>query len=159
MRQHRQGLWTGFALLWLGVIPAMVSAQIPSLQPRPASGLPSTTQNPASAVPANPANFGARPAATGTTPAATGQGASNWQSRGTAGVAGNPAAGQANRPKAVTHIAKVTSGIAELPRTAGQVWRAYDISPFTKRFPAESRPQQEIIDWILRETGTDLWFN
>lgn len=159
MRQHCQGIWTGIALLWFGVTPAMVFAQIPSVQPRPASGIPSGTQNPPSAAPSTPANTITRPAATGTTPPSTTQDASNWQSRGVAGAAGNTATGSTIRPQQVTHIAKVTSGIDELPRTAGQVWRAYDISPFTKRFPVESRPQQEIIDWILRETGTDLWFN
>ena len=56
-------------------------------------------------------------------------------------------------------IARVTTGTDVLPRTAGQVWRNYDLTPFTSKFPAESHPEQEIIDWVLRETGTDLWFN
>lgn len=56
------------------------------------------------------------------------------------------------------HVARVESGAETLPRTAGQVWRTYDISPFTRRFSPEEKPQQEIIDWILRDTGTDLWF-
>ena len=58
----------------------------------------------------------------------------------------------------LAHVAQVTPGVDVLPRTANQQWRTYDISPFTHRFAREERPQQEIIDWILRETGTDLWF-
>jgi hypothetical protein len=46
-----------------------------------------------------------------------------------------------------------------LPNGAGQVWREYDISSYTARVTNKERPQQAIIDWILRETGTELWFS
>ncbi len=46
-----------------------------------------------------------------------------------------------------------------LPNSAGQVWREYDISTYTARVTDKERPQQAIIDWILRETGTELWFS
>ncbi len=154
MRQHQQGLWTGIAWVSLGFIPTMVLAQIPAVQPRPASGIPAGAQNLPSAAASSPTTSGGPVASP-----SSAQDSTNWQSRGSASAVGNATAGQANRTNAVPHIAKVTPGIDELPRTAGQVWRNYDISPFTKRFPSESRPQQEIIDWILRETGTDLWFN
>ena len=105
------------------------------------------------------------------TAAPTGQpaGATNWQSRGVPGqapAATSPQGGfvpqvaptpRSNLPR--TRIARVTSGTDVLPRSAGQVWRNYDITPFTKNYPAESHPEREIIDWILRETGTDLWFS
>lgn len=68
----------------------------------------------------------------------------------------NPPASTNQAP--ATRIARVETGAEVLPRTAGQVWRTYDISPFTQRFAPEQKPQQEIIDWILRDTGTDLWF-
>lgn len=45
-----------------------------------------------------------------------------------------------------------------LPADNGQVWREYDISNFTQMDPPGGRPEQTIIDWILRETGTDIWF-
>lgn len=45
-----------------------------------------------------------------------------------------------------------------LPNDAGQVWREYDISSYTLRVKGKSKPEQAIIDWILRETGTDVWF-
>lgn len=41
---------------------------------------------------------------------------------------------------------------------AGQIWREYDISTFTRRLRDQTKPEQVIVDWILRETGTDAWF-
>jgi len=35
----------------------------------------------------------------------------------------------------------------------------YDIRPYTQALKSVDRPQQAIIDWILRDTGTDVWFN
>lgn len=45
----------------------------------------------------------------------------------------------------------------KLPCTHGQVWQEYDISPYTLRVTDTSRPEQAIIDWILRETGYEAW--
>jgi hypothetical protein len=56
-------------------------------------------------------------------------------------------------------ITKFTEGISTLPRDAGQVWREYDISPYTSRVGASENPQQAVVDWVLRETGADVWFN
>jgi hypothetical protein len=56
-----------------------------------------------------------------------------------------------------TPIAKVTSGNGALPNDAGQVWREYDITPYTLRVTTTARPEQAIIDWILRETGYEAW--
>jgi len=44
-----------------------------------------------------------------------------------------------------------------LPNDHGQVWREYDISPYTVRVTSTNRPEQAIIDWILRETGYEAW--
>ncbi len=46
----------------------------------------------------------------------------------------------------------------ELPNEAGQIWRDYDLTPYTGYLTTNPKPHQAIIDWILRETGTDLWF-
>ena len=46
----------------------------------------------------------------------------------------------------------------KLPNEAGQVWREYDIRSFTRRSSDQDKPEQEIVDWILRETGTNIWF-
>ena len=54
-------------------------------------------------------------------------------------------------------IAKVTSGPGTLPNDAGQVWKDYDISPYTTRVTSTNRPEQAIVDWILRETGYEAW--
>jgi hypothetical protein len=56
-----------------------------------------------------------------------------------------------------TPIARVTSGQGALPNDAGQVWREYDITPYTLRVTTTTRPEQAIIDWILRETGYEAW--
>lgn len=45
-----------------------------------------------------------------------------------------------------------------LPNRHGQVWRKYDIRPYTQKLSDHEHPEQAIIDWILRETGTDHWF-
>ena len=54
-------------------------------------------------------------------------------------------------------IARVTSGSGSLPNQHGQIWREYDISPYTARVTTTKRPEQAIVDWILRETGYEVW--
>jgi hypothetical protein len=54
-------------------------------------------------------------------------------------------------------IARVTSGAGTLPNEDGQVWREYDITPYTLRVTSTSRPEQAIVDWVLRETGYEAW--
>ena len=56
-------------------------------------------------------------------------------------------------------ITRVTSRLDKLPNSAGQVWREYDISPYTSKVSNNEKPQQAILDWVLRETGTEMWFN
>jgi hypothetical protein len=56
----------------------------------------------------------------------------------------------------VTH-AQVSKGSGTLPRDDGQVWREYDIRPYTLRTDSTARPEQMIVDWILRETGYEAW--
>ncbi len=53
--------------------------------------------------------------------------------------------------------ARVTEKSATLPQTAGQVFREYDIRPYTLRSVGATRPEQSIVDWILRETGYEAW--
>jgi hypothetical protein len=54
-------------------------------------------------------------------------------------------------------IARVSGGSGTLPNQHGQVWREYDISPYTARVTTTKRPEQAIVDWILRETGYEVW--
>ena len=39
----------------------------------------------------------------------------------------------------------------------GRNRRDYDISPYTTRVTSTKRPEQAILDWILRETGYEAW--
>lgn len=51
-----------------------------------------------------------------------------------------------------------SGGAPALPTDAGQYWEEYDLRPYTRELSKVDRPHQAIIDWILRETGTDPWF-
>jgi hypothetical protein len=69
-----------------------------------------------------------------------------------------PAAPAAVAPAAPRRaIAQYTEGNTTLPNTAGQIWREYDISPYTLRVTSTNRPEQAVVDWILRETGYEAW--
>ncbi len=54
-------------------------------------------------------------------------------------------------------LGQITAG-GTLPRTAGQEHRVYDLRPYTGYLTKYDRPEQAIIDWVLRETGSDVWF-
>lgn len=69
-------------------------------------------------------------------------------------VTGTPAAAPVD--PAITR-ARVSKGSGALPNDAGQVWREYDITPYTSRVTTTERPEQAIVDWILRETGYEAW--
>ncbi|MCA9212878.1 MAG: hypothetical protein KDB27_07435, partial [Planctomycetales bacterium] len=62
------------------------------------------------------------------------------------------------RPAKNTRYTEVTGGTGTLPNSAGQVWREYDISSYVDRMKNVDHPEQAIVDWSLRETGTDHWF-
>lgn len=62
---------------------------------------------------------------------------------------------QASNPR--PSRAQVTEGSGKLPTDHGQVWREYDISPYTLRIQSTKRPEQAVVDWILRETGYETW--
>lgn len=64
---------------------------------------------------------------------------------------------QAVPPVARRGIAKVSKGSGALPNEDGQVWREYDITPYTLRVTSTSRPEQAVVDWVLRETGYEAW--
>jgi hypothetical protein len=48
--------------------------------------------------------------------------------------------------------------MSELPNSAGQVWREYDISPYTSQITSNPEPEKAVLDWVLRETGKEMWF-
>jgi hypothetical protein len=87
-----------------------------------------------------------------------------WRATSTATKTSSKAAATADAPplKSVDStprgpIAKVAKGPDKLPTDAGQEWRDYDITPYTDRATATTRPEQAIVDWILRETGYEAW--
>ena len=65
------------------------------------------------------------------------------------------------QPLADAAVAKENAAATDqvLPRTHGQVFRRYDLRPYTGRIDSSPTPQQAVIDWIIRETGTATWFN
>jgi hypothetical protein len=70
-------------------------------------------------------------------------------------VPGAPAAVPTTAP-GITR-AQVSKGSGALPQDKGQVWREYDIRPYTQRVTTTARPEQAIVDWILRDTGYEAW--
>ncbi len=65
----------------------------------------------------------------------------------------------AHRVQPATPAVPVRSGGKDmLPNNEGQVWQQYDISLYTSRVKGVEHPEQALIDWILRETGTEVWF-
>lgn len=71
----------------------------------------------------------------------------------------SPFAEPQDRPLPRGTITRVTKAMKQLPNDAGQVWREYDISPYTSQITGVVDPQQAILDWILKETGMEMWFN
>lgn len=71
---------------------------------------------------------------------------------------GRSAAGSAGMT-ATTPVTLVNKGAGVLPNDHGQVWREYDISPYTSRVTNTQRPEQAVVDWILRDTGSEVWFS
>ncbi len=53
----------------------------------------------------------------------------------------------------------VKSGGGTLPQGNGQEHRVYDLRPYTGYLTKHDRPHQAVVDWVLRETGSDLWFS
>ncbi len=95
----------------------------------------------------------------GSAPASNARARPVTQASATSDAADPNAAGAAAAPPAAPWqpITRVTEGTGESPRDQGQVWREYDISPYTVRVTTTNRPEQAIVDWILRETGYEAW--
>lgn len=72
--------------------------------------------------------------------------------------AGYQTGGQSSTPGTATSSAEPVR-LDSLPNTAGQVWRQYDLRSYTGQITTTQQPQQAIVDWILRETGTEMWFH
>lgn len=55
-------------------------------------------------------------------------------------------------------VSPIGSNGGKLDTSHGQIWREYDIRSFTNRLRDQETPEQSVVDWILRETGTNTWF-
>jgi hypothetical protein len=56
-------------------------------------------------------------------------------------------------------LGRISKGTGALPNDGGQVWREYDLTPYTSKIKGIEKPEQAVIDWTLRETGTEVWFS
>lgn len=144
-----------FALLTLSEVVAQAPVATTPIVGAPATAPGFSVTPPAPITPTTTAPVGStapntwRPPATGLKPAEA------------APIAGASIAGaQPLQPVGTAPrqpIAKVTKGPGTLPNDAQQEWRDYDISPYTARVTSTARPEQAIVDWILRETGYEAW--
>ncbi|KKK81921.1 hypothetical protein LCGC14_2808570, partial [marine sediment metagenome] len=88
---------------------------------------------------------------------------STWHPAGESSSAGADAASTPTKAPALVAdvasrpITQIANDSVTLPNDHGQVWREYDISPYTIRVTSTKRPEQAIIDWILQETGYEAW--
>jgi len=89
----------------------------------------------------------------------------NWRAadadrpRATASLDSSDTSLDAHRVQPASPAVPVRSGGKDmLPNDQGQIWQQYDISVYTSRVQGVEQPEQAIIDWILRETGTEVWF-
>jgi hypothetical protein len=86
-------------------------------------------------------------------PAGPGDGAAAATKPDTAAAGERPSGGSS----VTRSVTSTIGGNLGLPSDAGQVWRDYDISSYTARVTTTKRPEQAIVDWILRETGYEAW--
>lgn len=70
-------------------------------------------------------------------------------------LASQPEFGSETSPSLTSE--KASPFLARWPQSGGQVWREYDLLPYTLQVNSTRRPEQAIIEWILRETGKDTW--
>lgn len=116
------------------------------------------------------------PAAAGKKSRPTGGQSLNWQKAGSASISkrslskpgeGDEQPGQLEpgdhdpleplSPPAHRTSAVMSDSLDALPNEAGQILRTYNIRPYTMRVTSTNRPEQAIVDWILRETGYEAW--
>lgn len=131
-----------------------VATAQPQLPGEPAGQPTPSAQQQPGALSSNPSSTGSRSTALTDQTANAGWQQNNPAAAPNSGSAARPQTG--NSPPA--EITRVSQTFSSLPNNAGQVWREYDISPYTSQVRDNPNPEQAIVDWILRQTGTELWF-
>jgi hypothetical protein len=76
-----------------------------------------------------------------------------------AGAAGAPPAASRTASLSTGRLSSGPKGLGTLPASQGQTWQEYDLRSYTSRVTSTARPEQAVIDWVLRETGTEVWFS
>ena len=71
------------------------------------------------------------------------------------GLTANP--GLQPPPGSAPAIGGQLQNVTSLPSGSGQQQRVYDLRPYTGYLTNVERPEQAVVDWVLRETGTDVW--
>jgi hypothetical protein len=67
--------------------------------------------------------------------------------------------GFAPRPSRAQLAGVGQPGDGQLSKSAGQEHRIYDLRPYTNALKTDDRPERAVVDWILRETGSEVWFS
>ena len=119
---------SGAAGSGLAVVPAQFTSKIPPQQ-APAATPPAFTPRQGAPV--------------------TSQSPAPWQAQQ---APASPASGRGPR-----RYARVVS-TGEAAPSQGQEWRSYDLRPYLEAVRGLQNPQQPLVDWVLRETGTERWF-
>ncbi|MEQ1828497.1 MAG: hypothetical protein ABL921_21220 [Pirellula sp.] len=149
-------MYSNIRTKWAGVFLSLLFICIALTEPL-------LSQNPTGPV---PVTGGALPSTSGSLPTVSNQ------------FANQPNTSQPNTsqpspvPPSIPSLERSNSGVTEtknhtpksiprmeLPSSNGQYWVEYDLRPYTQSLKNAERPQQAIIDWIIRETGSDVWFN
>ncbi len=74
-------------------------------------------------------------------------------------VGQNPGVGQNSRGGRGGESSGRFRAGGSLPSESGQDFRSFDIRPYTGYLTKHDHPEQAIVDWIMRDTGTDVWFS
>ncbi len=82
----------------------------------------------------------------------------DWRTKGIGSAAATAALNIGTATVSGRGVTSWRAAPGELPRDHGQIGRVYDVRPYTTRVTSTNKPEQGIVDWILRETGTELWF-
>lgn len=75
----------------------------------------------------------------------------------TAGTAPEFRSGASTGSFSGTSVVRYEEKPPALDGRQGQVWREYDIRSYTEPLKDYQGPERTIVEWILRETGADLW--
>lgn len=88
--------------------------------------------------------------------------APGWQSNPAAGAASGFTVGPVQAPYGAAPPREDLTSVAKtfdaLPNGAGQIWREYDLQPYTSRITGTNHPEKAVVDWLLRQTGRQMWF-